>query len=116
MNRIQLVDLDTSSEEVTGGVVILRQEMQSRLGWLNTKGETHLKQEMETMEIVKEVDEIPEEAQTQATQEHQPSHTLASTDTLKAMDILKDECEKESREQKKCCRKARTSTAHCNRS
>ena len=70
MNRIQLVDLDTlSEEEETGGMVILRQEMRSRMGWLSTEVEPHMKQETEAMEIVKEVQDVHEEAQIQAAQE-----------------------------------------------
>ena len=80
MNRIQLIDLDTSSEEEeTGGMMISRKEMQSRLGWLSTEVEPHMKQETETMEIAKEVEEVHKEAQIQAAQEDQPSHTLTST-------------------------------------
>ena len=37
MSKIQLIDLDTSSEEEeTGGVIILRRVMRGRLGWLST--------------------------------------------------------------------------------
>ena len=52
------------------------------------------------MEIVKEVEEVYQKAQTQTTQEYQPSDTLTSTDTLKATDIVKDEYVEESKEQK----------------
>ena len=97
MNKIQLIDLDTLSEEETGGIVISRQEMRSRLGWLSTEVEPQLKQELETTEIV---EEAHKEAQTQATQEHQPSHALASTDTLEAADIVKGEYVEENKEQK----------------
>ena len=100
MNRIQLVDLDLSEEEETGSLVISRQEMRSRLGWLSTEVEPQMKQEAETMEIVKEVDEVQEEAQIQATQEDQLSHALTSTDTLKVMEAVKDECVETSKEQK----------------
>ena len=101
MNRIQLVDLDIlSEEEETGGVVILRQEMQSRLGWLSTEVEPHMKQETETMEIVKEVEEVHKEAQIQATQENQLSHALTSTDTLEVTEVVRDEYVEISREQK----------------
>ena len=38
MSRIQLIDLDTSSEEEeTGGMMILRKEMPRSLGWLSTE-------------------------------------------------------------------------------
>ena len=101
MNRIQLVDLDTSSEEEeTGGVVISRQEMRSRLGWLSTEVEPHMKQETETTEIVKEVEEVHQEAQIQATQENQPSHAFTSTDTLEVTEVVKDKYVEISNEQK----------------
>ena len=48
MNRIQLVDLDTlSDKEETGGMVISKHEMWSRLGWFSTKVEPQMKQEAE---------------------------------------------------------------------
>ena len=93
------MDLDTSSEEEeTGGVVILKQEMRSRLGCLSTKVEPHMKQEIETTKIVKEVEEVQEKAQIQATQENQLSHALTSTDTLEVMEVVKDECMEISKE------------------
>ena len=80
--------MTSSEEEETGGMVILRQGMRSRLEWLSTKVEPHMKQETETTEIVKEVEEVHKEAQIQATQEDQPSHVLTSTDTLKVTEAV----------------------------
>ena len=58
MNRIQFVDLDTSSdEEETGGVVILKHEMQSRLGWFSTKVVPQMKQEAGRTDRIKDVKE-----------------------------------------------------------
>ena len=61
MNRIQLVDFDTSSDkEDTGGMVISKHEMQSRLEWCNTRVEPQMKQEMEPMDTTEEVEKIHE--------------------------------------------------------
>ena len=44
MSRIQLIDLDTSSEEEEmGGVMISRKVMRGRLGWLSSMVEPHTK-------------------------------------------------------------------------
>ena len=59
-----------------------------------------MKQETEAMEIVKEVEEVHEGAQIQATQENQPSDTLTSTDTLEVKEVVKDEYMEISKEQK----------------
>ena len=101
MNRIQLIDLDTSSEEEEmGGMMILRKVMRSRLGWLSTAVEPHMKQEAETTEMVKDVVEVHEEEQIQATRKNQPSHALRSTNTLEITEAVKDEKEKINKEQK----------------
>ena len=85
MNRIQLVDLDTSSDkEETGSVVILKHEMQSRLGWFSIKVVPQIKQEAERMDTIKDVKKIHEVVQIQGTQESQPGDVLASIDTLKS--------------------------------
>ena len=62
--------------------------------------EPHMKQETETMEMVKDVQEVHEEEQVQATQEDQPSHTLTSTDTLEITEVVKNEYVETSKEQK----------------
>ena len=59
-----------------------------------------MKQETEAIEIVKEVKEVHEGAQIQATQENQLSHTLTSTDTLEVTEVVKDEYVEISKEQK----------------
>ena len=44
MSKIQLIDLDMSSdEEEMGGMVISRKVMQGRLGWLSTMVESDTK-------------------------------------------------------------------------
>ena len=92
MNRIQLIDLNMSSEEEEmGGMMISRKVMQSRLGWLSTMVEPHMKQEAETTEIVKDIAEVHEEEKIEATQEDQPSHVLTSTETPKVTEAVKDE-------------------------
>ena len=91
MNRIQLVDLDMSSDkEESGGVVISKQKMQSRLGWFSTKIEPQMKQETETTDTIKEVEKTHEVVRIQDTQENQLGHALTSIDTLKVMDTIKD--------------------------
>ena len=101
MNRIQLIDLDMSSEEEEmGGVIISRKVMQSRLGWLSTVIESHMKQETKTTQMVEDIQEVHKEEQVQATQEDQPSHALISTDTLEIMDVVKNEYIETSKQQK----------------
>ena len=92
MNRIQLIDLDMSSEEEEmGGMMISRKIMQSRLGWPSTMVEPHMKQEAETTEMVKDIAEVHEEEKIQATQEDQLSHVLTSTETPEVTKAVKDE-------------------------
>ena len=77
MSRIQLIDLDMSSEEEEmGGVIISRKVMLGRLGWLSTVVEPHMKQEAKAMEGVKDFQEVHNEDQVQCKQEDQLSHTL----------------------------------------
>ena len=59
-----------------------------------------MKQETETMEMVKDVEKVHEEEQIQVTQEDQASHALTFTDTLKVMEAVKDEYMETSKEQK----------------
>ena len=62
MNKLRLIDLDTSSEdEEMGGVMVSRRMIQSRLGWLNTVSEPQTEQKtktaMETEVVVEKHDE-----------------------------------------------------------
>ena len=94
MSRIQIVDLDTSSEdEETGGVVISKHTMQSRLGWLSTKVVLQVKQEAERMDTIKD-----EAVQMQDMQENQPGDVLEPVDTLKIMKKA-DDCSEMNKEQ-----------------
>ena len=58
MNKLQLIDLDTSSEdEEMGGVMVSRRMIRSRLGWLNTVSEPQTEQKTKTAmetEVVRE--------------------------------------------------------------
>ena len=99
MSRIQLIDLDTSSEEEeTGGVMISRKVMQGRFGWLSTVVEPHTKQEAKAMEGVKDVQVVHDENQVQGKQEDQLSHTL--TDTLEITEVAKNENVEANKEEK----------------
>ena len=100
INRIQLVDLNTSSdEEQTGDVVILKHEMRSRLGWFSTKVVPQVKQVAERMDTIKNVKKIHEAVWIQSTQESQPRDVLASIDTLKVTEGIKDNCGEMNKEQ-----------------
>ena len=106
MNRIQLVDLDMSSdEEDTGGMVILKHEMRNRLEWCSTRVEPQMKQETETTDTIKEVEKIHEVVWIQDTQENQLEDALTSIDTLKVMDLIKDDCGEINKEQKNVTKK-----------
>ena len=95
MSRIQLVDLDTLSEdEETGGLVIFKHEMWSRLGWLSTKVVPQVKQEAERMDTME--DEV---MRIQNTQEGQPGDVLASVDTIEVMEGIKEDCGETNKEQ-----------------
>ena len=49
MNKLWLIDLDTSSEdEEMGGVMVSRRMIRSRLGWLNTVSEPQTEQKTKT--------------------------------------------------------------------
>ena len=99
MSRIQLIDLDTSSEEEEmGGVMISMKVMRGRLGWLSTVVEPHTKQETEAMEGVKDVQEVHKEDQVQGAQEDQLSHAL--TDTLEVTEVAKNENVETNKEEK----------------
>ena len=103
MSKIQLIDLDTSSEEEEmGGMMILRKVMQGRLGWLSTVVEPDTKREMYVMEEVKDIQEVHEEDQVQGAHEDQLSHAL--TDTLEITEVTKNENIEASKEEKEVMR------------
>ena len=102
MSKIQFIDLDMSSEdEETGGVVISKHEMQSRLGWLSTKVKPQMKQETETRNTIEDIEKIHEVVHIEDTQENQTGDTLTSIDTLEVTDVIKDNCGKTNKEQEK---------------
>ena len=99
MSKIQLIDLDTSSdEEETGGVMISRKVMRGQLGWLSTVVEPDMKQEPEAMEGVKDIQEVHEEDQVQGAHEDQLSHALM--DTLEITEVTKNKNIEASKEEK----------------
>ena len=99
MSRIQLIDLDTSSEEEEmGSMMISRKVMQGRLGWLSTVVEPHMKQETEAMEGVKDIQEVHKEDQVQGAQEDQLSNAL--TDTLEITEVAKNKNIETNKEEK----------------
>ena len=62
MNKLQLIDLDTSSEdEEMGGVMVSRRMIQSRLGWLNTIAEPQTEQKTKAAMEIEVVQEKHEE-------------------------------------------------------
>ena len=95
MSRIQIVDLDTSSEdEETGGVIISKHEMWSRVGWLSSKVILQVKQEAERMETIED-----EAVWIQNTQEGQPDDVLTTIDTLEVMEGVEDDRSEMNKEQ-----------------
>ena len=96
MSRIQFVDLDTSSDdEETGGVIISKHEVRTRLGWFNSKELPRVKQELEKIDAVEDVTETNEavciQSQSpQSTEERQPEDELALVDTHKVMEGIND--------------------------
>ena len=99
MSKIQLIDLDTSSdEEETGGMVISRKAMRGRLGWLSTIVEPDTKRQMDAMEGIENVQEMHKEDQVQGTHEDQLSHALM--DALETTRITKNENVGKSKEEK----------------
>ena len=99
MSKIQLIDLDMSSdEEEMGGMVISRKVMRGRLGWLSTVVEPDTKQETDAMERMENVQEMDKEDKVQCTHEDHWSHTL--TDALETTGITKNENVGKSKEEK----------------
>ena len=87
MSRIQFIDLDTlSDEEETGGVIISKHEMWTRLECFNYKQVPQLKQESEKTDAVEDVTKTHEAVHIQnqppqSAQEGQPEDELAYTYT-----------------------------------
>ena len=99
ISKIQLIDLDTSlDEEETGSMVISRKVMRGRLGWLNTVVEPDMKQKMDAMKGMENVQEMHEEDQVQGTHEDQLNHVL--TDALETTEITKNKNVGTSKEEK----------------
>ena len=105
MSRIQFVDLDTSSdEEETGGVIILKHEMWTRLGRLNSREVPKVKQELERSDAVEDVKKTREAVQIQnqppqSAQEGQPEDELESVDTHQVTEGINDDGSETSKEQ-----------------
>ena len=99
MSRIQLIDLDTSSEEEkTGGVMISRKVKRGRLGWLSSMVEPHMKQETKATKGFKVVQDVHDKDQVQGAQEDQLSHALL--DTLEITEVAKNENVETNKEEK----------------
>ena len=94
---IQFIDLDMSSdEEDTGGVIILKHEMQTRLGWFNSREVLQVKQQLQGTDAVKDVKKTHEAVQIQSqppqsTQEGQPEDELVSVATHEMMEGINDD-------------------------
>ena len=105
MSRIQFIDLDTSSnKEETGGVIISKHEMRTRLEWFNSKEVPQVKQESEKTDAVEDVTKTHEAVQIQnqppqSTQEGQPEDQLASIDTHKVMEGIDNDSVETDKEQ-----------------
>ena len=118
MSKIQLIDLDMSSdEEEMDGMMISRRVMQGRLGWLSTVVEPDTKQEMEVMEGVKNIQEVHEENQVQGGHEEvmknenmegikEEKEVMENLDQVEITEPLKDEYKEVSGEQKDMTEKA----------
>ena len=99
MSKIQLIDLDMSSdEEEMGGIMISRKVMRGQLGWLSTVVEPDMKQETEVMEEGKDIQEVHEEDQIQGAHKDQLSPALAGT--LEITEVTKNENIEASKEEK----------------
>ena len=106
MSRIQFIDLDTlSDEEETGSVIILKHEMQTRLGWFNSREVPQVKQELKKTDATKYITKTHETVQIQnqppqSTPERQAEDELASIDTHKVMEGIDDDSDETDKEQK----------------
>ena len=66
MNKLQLIDLDSSSEdEEMGGVIVSRKMIRDRLGWLSTVAEPQMEQETKAVMEIEVVQEKHEEDRVQ---------------------------------------------------
>ena len=88
MNKLWLIDLDTSSEdEEMGGVMVSRRIIRSRLGWLNTVAEPWIEQktkadmEIEVVQEKHEEDRVQDKDDNQQNQEStEPPEVTRSTE------------------------------------
>ena len=56
MSRIQLVDLDTSSDkDDAGSVLISKHKIRTRFRWWNPIGTSHIKQEIQETDVSKDI-------------------------------------------------------------
>ena len=106
MSRIQFVDLDTlSDKEETGGVIISKHEMWTKLGWFNCKEVPQVKQESEKTDAVKDVTKTHEAVQiqnqpSQGAQEGPPEDELVSVDTHEVTEGVNNDDDEKDKEQK----------------
>ena len=106
MSRIQFLDLDMLSEdEETGGVIISKHEVWTRLRWFNLKELPQVKQELEKTDAVEDVMETNKAVHIQSqlpqsTQEGQLEDELASVDTHEMMEGINDDDDETDKEQK----------------
>ena len=97
MSRIQFIDLDMSSDkENTGGVIISKHEIQTRLGWINYKEVPLVKQELEKTDAVEDVMKtheavVKQNQPPQSTQEGQSEDKIALVDTHEVMEGINDD-------------------------
>ena len=106
MSRIQFIDLDMSSdEEETGGVIISKHEIRTRLGWFNSKEVPQVKQVLEKTDAAEDVTKTHETVQTQnqppqSTQESQAEVKLTLVDTHEMTERIDDDSDETDKEQK----------------
>ena len=77
MNKLQLIDLDTSSEdEEMGGVMVSQKMIQNRLGWLSTVAEPQMEQKTKAAMEIEVVQEKHNEDQVQDKHDNQQNQEL----------------------------------------
>ena len=77
MNKLRLIDLDTSSEdEEMGGVMVSRRMIRSRLGWLSTVAEPQMEQKTKAAMEIEVVQEKHDEDQVQDKDDDQQNQEL----------------------------------------
>ena len=77
MNKLQLIDLDTSSEdEEMGGVMVSRKMTRSRLGWLSTVAEPQTEQKNKAAMEIEVVQEKHDEDRVQDKDNDQQNQEL----------------------------------------